>query len=155
MKGDQRILDSLQNLLNMEIAGRDQYLAHSGKYLDWGLSKLHAQMLHEMEEEQTHIDAIVNRMLFLEGSPDYAQKEKPNVGDSVVEMLRNDLDSEIEVARMLREIIQLCEQLADYETRNILQTLLHDTEMDHIYWLEQQHGLIEKMGLSNYLQSQM
>ena len=70
-------------------------------------------------------------------------------------MLQNDLDSEVEVARMLRQIIKLCEESGDYETRNILQTLLHDTEMDHIYWLEQQQGLIEKVGLSNYLQSQM
>lgn len=155
MKGNENIIDSLQNLLNLEIAGRDQYLAHSRKYLDWGLNKLHAQMQHEMEEEQTHIDAIADRMLYLEGNPDYTQKEKPNVGSSVQEMLQNDLDSEVEVARMLRQIIKLCEESGDYETRNILQTLLHDTEMDHIYWLEQQQGLIEKVGLSNYLQSQM
>ncbi len=155
MKGDKEILKNLQNLLNYELAARDQYLAHSRKYQDWGLTKLHAQMDHEMQEEQQHIDAIMNRMLFLEGDPDFTQRENPVVGDDVETMLRNDLEAEVDVAQLLRATMQMCEEKNDYDTRDILQVLLHDTEMDHIYWLEQQLGLIEKIGLPNYLQNQM
>ena len=155
MKGDKEILKNLQNLLNYELAARDQYLAHSRKYQDWGLTKLHAQMDHEMQEEQQHIDAIMNRMLFLEGDPDFTQRENPVVGDDVETMLRNDLEAEVDVAQRLRVTMQMCEEKNDYDTRDILQVLLHDTEMDHIYWLEQQLGLIEKIGLPNYLQNQM
>ena len=155
MKGDKEILKYLQNLLNYELAARDQYLAHSRKYQDWGLTKLHAQMDHEMQEEQQHIDAIMNRMLFLEGNPDFTQRENPVVGDDVETMLRNDLEAEVDVAQLLRNTMHMCEEKNDYDTRDILQVLLHDTEMDHIYWLEQQLGLIEKIGLPNYLQNQM
>ena len=155
MKGDKEILKNLQNLLNYELAARDQYLAHSRKYQDWGLTKLHAQMDHEMQEEQQHIDAIMNRMLFLEGDPDFTQRENPVVGDDVETMLQNDLEAEVDVAQLLRVTMQMCEEKNDYDTRDILQVLLHDTEMDHIYWLEQQLGLIEKIGLPNYLQNQM
>ncbi len=155
MKGDKEILKNLQNLLNYELAARDQYLAHSRKYQDWGLTKLHAQMDHEMQEEQQHIDAIMNRMLFLEGDPDLTQRENPVVGDDIETMLRNDLEAEVDVAQLLRVTMQMCEEKNDYDTRDILQVLLHDTEMDHIYWLEQQLGLIEKIGLPNYLQNQM
>jgi bacterioferritin len=155
VKGDKEILKNLQNLLNYELAARDQYLAHSRKYQDWGLTKLHAQMDHEMQEEQQHIDAIMNRMLFLEGDPDFTQRENPEVGNDVETMLRNDLEAEVDVAQILRVTMQMCEEKNDYDTRDILQVLLHDTEMDHIYWLEQQLGLIEKIGLPNYLQNQM
>ena len=99
MKGDKEILKYLQALLNYELAARDQYLAHSRKYQDWGLTKLHAQMDHEMQEEQQHIDAIMNRMLFLEGNPDFTQRENPVVGDDVETMLRNDLEAEVDVAQ--------------------------------------------------------
>ena len=155
MIGNKEILDRMQNLLNYEISARDQYLAHSRMYQDWGLNKLYAQMQHEMEEEQTHIDAIMNRMLFLGRTPDLTQKEPPTVGSNPREMLQNDLDAEVEVAELLRSTMHLCEKEQDFETRDILQKLLHDTEMDHIYWLEQQLGLIDKMGIQNYLQLQI
>ena len=155
MKGNNTILEMLQALLEHELSARDQYLAHSRKYQDWGLNKLFDQMNHEMEEEQQHIDAIVNRMLFLEGEPDYSKTVPPRVGGEVKEMLQNDLDAEIEVADMLKDTIKTCEEVRDYDTREILLKLLHDTEMDHIYWLEQQLGLIGKIGIENYLQSQV
>ncbi len=79
----------------------------------------------------------------------------PNVGDDVKQMLQNDLDAEVEVAQLLKNTVQVCEELHDYDSRNILIQLLHDTEMDHIYWLEQQLGLIDRIGLENYLQSQV
>ncbi len=155
MKGNDQVLAKLQELLNYELAARDQYLAHSRKFMDWGLTKLHERLDHEMTEELQHVDAIVNRMLFLEAEPDFSQQAKPEVGNDVVQMLKNDLDGEVLVARLLKETMSVCEEVGDYDTRDILQVLLHDTEMDHIYWLEQQLQLIDKIGLQNYLQTQM
>ncbi len=155
MKGAPEILEKLQNLLNYELSARDQYFAHSRMYQDWGLTKLFAQMSHEMEEEQQHADAIIDRMLFLEGDPDLSQRDDPKVGGNVREMLENDLEAEFAVAELLKDTMKTCEDLNDFETRDILQVLLHDTEMDHIYWLEQQLGLIDRIGIENYVQSQM
>jgi len=155
MKGHQEIIDALQNLLNHEMYARAQYLVYARQYQDWGMTKLFTQMQHDLQEEQVHIDAIMDRMLFLEGSPELSQKLPPKIGSDVQSMLQNDLDAEVEVAGILRSTMKLCEELKDFETRDILQKLLHDTEMDHIYTLEQQLGLIEKIGVENYLQSQI
>ena len=155
MKGNDRVLENLQMLLNGELAARDQYFAHSRKYKDWGLNKLYERLNHEMEEETEHADAIMERMLFLEAEPDMNAQDKANVGKDVVEMLKNDLATEYEVDANLKAVIAICEEEQDYDTREILVKQLDDTEMDHAYWLEKQLGLIEKVGLQNYIQSQM
>ena len=154
MKGHKKVVEQLQQLLNSELAARDQYLAHSRMYKDWGLLRLYQRINHEMQEETEHADALIQRMLFLETEPDFNQQEKARVGSNVKEMLQNDLEVEYEVSVALKEAIAVCEQEQDYETRDILLKLLDDTEMDHAYWLEQQLRLIEMMGLPNYLQSQ-
>lgn len=133
----------------------DQYLAHSKIYEDWGINKLHEKLSHEYEEELGHTKLLIERILFLEGHADTASREKVNIGNNVKEMLENDLAAERIVAESLRKIITRCEQEQDYISRDILITLLDDTEMDHIYWIEQHIGLIEKIGLPNYIQSQM
>jgi len=155
MKGNKKVLKHLQKLLNGELGARDQYFAHSRMYKDWGLNKLYERINHEMEEETEHADMLIERMLFLEYEPDFNQQDKARVGKTVPEMLKNDLDVEYEVVDALKEAIRVCEEVQDYDTREILTKLLDDTEMDHAYWLEQQLGLIEKIGLQNYLQSQM
>jgi bacterioferritin len=155
MKGNDKVLDHLQKLLNGELGARDQYFAHSRKYKDWGLEKLYQRINHEMEEETEHADMLIERMLFLEREPDFNQQDKARVGNTVPEMLQNDLDVEYEVVDALKEAIKVCEDEQDYDTRDILIKLLDDTEMDHAYWLEKQLGLIEKIGIQNYLQSQM
>ena len=155
MKGNKRVLKQLQKLLNGELAARDQYFAHSRMYRDWGLHKLYERINHEMEEETEHADALIERMLFLETQPDFSQQDKVRIGTKVTEMLKNDLEVEYEVDALLKKAIGVCEEEQDYETREILEKLLDDTEMDHAYWLEKQLGLIGKIGLKNYLQSQM
>lgn len=155
MKGNDRVLENLQMLLNGELAARDQYFAHSRKYKDWGLNKLYERLNHEMEEETEHADAIMERMLFLEAEPDMNSQDKANVGKDVENMLKNDLATEYEVDANLKAVIAICEEEQDYDTREILVKQLDDTEMDHAYWLEKQLGLIEKVGLQNYIQSQM
>lgn len=155
MQGNQKVIDLLNKQLTLELTSMDQYLAHSKIYEDWGISKLHEQLAHEYEEELDHAKKLTERILFLEGKADTASRAPINVGSNVKEMLENDLAAEKEVAESLRNIITVCEQENDYVTREILLALLNDTETDHIYWLEQHIGLIDKIGLANYIQSQM
>jgi len=155
MKGNQNVIDTLNKLLTNELSAADQYFIHSRMYQDWGLEKLFERIKHESEEELEHAAALVERILFLEGMPDVASREALNVGKDVPTMLKNDLAVEYDVGSQLKDAIALCEQEKDYQTREILEVLLKDTEEDHTYWLEQQLGLIERLGLENYLQSQM
>ncbi len=155
MKGNEKVLQHLQKLLNCELAARDQYMAHSRIYKDMGLHALYERLDHEMEEETEHADALIERMLFLETTPDFNQQDSVTVGTEITEMLQNDLNVEYSVINMLKEAMAVCEEVQDYDTREILTKLLDDSEMDHAYWLEQQLRLIKTIGMQNYLQSQM
>lgn len=155
MKGNQTIIGTLNKLLTNELSAADQYFIHSRMYEDWGLNKLFERIKHESEEELEHATALVQRILFLEGIPDVASREKLNIGKDVPSMLKSDLAVEYDVGNQLKEAIALCEIEKDYQSREILEVLLKDTEEDHTYWLEQQLGLIDKTGIENYLQSQM
>ena len=105
--------------------------------------------------EKGHAALLIERILFLEGVPDMTKRDPIHVGKDVPEMLQNDLQLEYAVTKALKEAISLCEQEQDYQTREILEQLLADTEEDHAYWLEIQLRLIKQIGLANYLQSQM
>lgn len=155
MKGNTKIIDILNKLLTNEMSAADQYFIHSRMYEDWGFKKLHERISHEQEEELEHASALIERILFLEGTPDIASRDPLRVGKDVPEMLTNDLQVEYEVGQALKDAIAVCEQEKDYQTREILEVLLRDTEEDHTYWLEQQLSLINKIGIQNYLQSQM
>lgn len=155
MKGNQRVIDAMNGLLAAELAAMDQYFIHSKMYEDWDLAKLHERVAHEFDDEKRHASALIERILFLEGTPDVVTREPINVGKDVSAMLRSDLELEYSVAGALKDAIGICEKERDYQTREILVQLLEDTEVDHAYWLEKQLGLIERMGLENYLQSQM
>jgi len=154
MQGNQAVIDYLNMLLGGELAARDQYFVHSRMYEDWGLRRLYERIDHEMQEEATHADAILKRLLFLGAKPNM-RSDEVHVGQDVVDALKIDLALEYAVRERLAKGIALCEQHADYVTRDILLAQLKDTEEDHTRWLEQQLGLIEKIGLQNYLQSQM
>ncbi len=155
MKGNQKVIDALNELLSYELAAMDQYFIHSEMYADWGLKKLHDRIAHEFDDEKGHAKALIERMLFLEGTPDMTKRTGFQVGTDVPSMLASDLRVEYEVANKLKETIALCEQEQDYATREMLEPLLEDTEVDHAWWLEQQLRLIKLLGLQNYLQSQL
>lgn len=154
MQGHPQVIECLKELLRGELAARDQYFAHSRQYEDQGFLRLYERMNHEMEEETQHADAILRRILFLGGKPDMRPHDF-TPGDTVEDMLRKDLATEYSVRDNLKAAMALCEQLADYNTRDLLLAQLRDTEEDHTYWLEKQLGLIEKVGRQNYLQAQM
>ena len=156
MKGNETIIKHLNALLAGELTAIDQYFIHSRMYEDWGYTKLFERIKHEHEEETEHATRLIQRILFLEGTPDLTNRiPEIKVGKTVPKMLKNDLKLEYLVVDHLRDVIAICEKEGDYETREILEVLLDDTEEDHTYWLEQQLGLIEHIGLNNYLQSQM
>ncbi|WP_133471567.1 bacterioferritin [Paraglaciecola marina] len=155
MLGKQIIIDKLNSLLAYELAAMDQYFIHSEMYQDWGLTKLYERISHEFDDEKGHATKLIERMLFLEGIPDMTKRDGLVIGTDVPSMLESDLRVEYVVAQALKDTISLCETEQDYVTRDMLLVLLDDTEMDHAHWLEQQLGLIKRLGLSNYLQSQM
>lgn len=155
MQGNQKIIDALNGLLAYELAAMDQYFLHSEMYKDWGLNKLHERIAHEFDDEKGHAQKLIERMLFLEGTPDMTQRTGFQVGTDVTSMLESDLRVEVAVTAELKKVIALCESEKDYVTREMLETLLDDTEMDHAYWLETQLGLIKRVGMQNYTQSQM
>lgn len=154
MKGHPDVVDYLNFLLRGELAARDQYFIHSRRYEDLGLQALHQRMQHEMEEETQHADALLKRILFLEGTPDM-RPEAFEPGVDVEDMLQRDLKVEYAVRAHLAAGVALCEQHGDYVSRGILVAQLVDTEEDHAHWLEQQLGLIRMLGLPLYLQRQM
>ena len=155
MKGNGQVIAHLNTLLAGELSAIDQYFIHSRMYENWGFSKLYERISHEVQDETNHADALIKRILFLEGTPDLSKRDPLHVGSTVEEMLKNDLALELQVVAHLRKVMAFCESVQDYQTREILQALLKDTEDDHTHWLEQQLGMIERIGLQNYLQSQM
>ncbi|WP_353573257.1 bacterioferritin [Candidatus Albibeggiatoa sp. nov. BB20] len=155
MKVENQVIEKLNTLLAGELAAIDQYWLHSRMYEDWGLQALYERIDHEVDDEKMHSDHLIRRILFLEGKPNIVTRDPVNIGSTVPEMLQNDLDVEYKVVKALKEVIAYCESVSDYVTRDILVQMLDDTERDHAHWLEQQLGLINRIGLENYTQSQM
>ena len=154
MRGDPEVVDYLNMLIGGELAARDQYLIHSRMYEDWGLSKIFERIDHESQEEAQHADALIRRVLFLDGTPNM-NRDGIETGTDVVTCLKADLALEYHVRDKLAQGVKLCEEKGDYVTRDMLRQQMNDTEEDHTYWLEKQLGLIELIGLQNYIQSQM
>ena len=155
MKGNDQVIAHLNTLLAGELSAIDQYFIHSRMYENWGFGKLYERIAHEVLDETNHADALIKRILFLEGTPDLSKRDPLHVGSTVEDMLKNDLALELQVVAHLRQVMAFCESVQDYQTREILQAMLKDTEDDHTHWLEQQLGMIERIGLQNYLQSQI
>nr|MBL8455243.1 bacterioferritin [Zoogloeaceae bacterium] len=153
MKGDKKIIDTLNDLLTGELTAVDQYLIHGEMYADFGLGHLAEKSLHESDHERQHARALIQRILFLEGVPDLGKRDPLNVGKDVVAMLKADLAVEYKVVGELKKAMAACEKAKDYVTRDMLGVQLEDTEMDHAYYLEKQLRLIELVGLQNYQQS--
>ena len=154
MQGNQAVLDYMNELLSGELAARDQYFIHSRLYSEWGYTKLFDRLNHEMEEETTHAEQFIRRILMLGGTPKMVRAEL-NIGTDVKSCIQADLNTEYEVRDALKKGIRLCEEAQDYVTRDLMLQQLKDTEEDHAHWLEQQLRQIEQMGLQNYLQSQL
>ena len=119
MKGSKKIVDRLNHLLSGELTAADQYFTHSRMYEDWGLGVLSERIKHESEEELEHADALIKRILFLDGTPDLSVRAGLKIGSTVAEMMANDLELEISVAGELKDAIQLAETETQYGSRRI------------------------------------
>ena len=139
MQGKPIIIAELNKLLAGELTAIDQYFIHSRMYQDWGYSKLFERISHESDEEKQHASWIIERILFLEGIPEMSLREPLHIGKTVPEMLQNDLELEYSVVKNLKAAIKLCEAEQDYQTREMLEKQLDDTENDHAYWLEKRN----------------
>ncbi|MBT3981673.1 MAG: bacterioferritin [Bacteriovoracaceae bacterium] len=155
MKGNQNIINHLNELLSLELTAIDVYFVHSRMYKDWGLTKLYQQFDHEKDDENIHATKLIERILLLEGTPILSKRVPIEIATDVKSMFSQGLDFELVVAKKLESGIQICEKEGDFVTREILLTLLKETEEDHINWLETNLELMEKIGIQNYQQSQM
>jgi len=154
MKGDARVIEYLNGVLRNELTAINQYFLHSRMYKDMGLKGLAEHEYHESIDEMKHADALVERVLFLDGLPNLQDIGRLRIGENALEMLECDLKLELEAIPLLREGIAHCEACQDYTSRELLEDILKSEE-DHVDWLETQLGLVDKVGLENYLQSQM
>jgi bacterioferritin len=154
MKGDSKVIEFLNNALTNELTAINQYFLHARMFKNWGLEKLNEKEYHESIDEMKHADALINRILFLEGLPNLQNLGKIMVGEDTGEILKCDLKLEQQAVPLLREAIAHCEKVADYPSRELFEDIL-ESEEEHIDWLETQLDLIEKIGLKNYQQSMM
>jgi len=154
MQGDTRVIEYLNGVLRNELTAINQYFLHSRMYKDMGLKGLAEHEYHESIDEMKHADALVERVLFLDGLPNLQDIGRLRIGENALEMLECDLKLELEAIPLLREGIAHCENCQDYTSRELLEDILKSEE-DHVDWLETQLGLVDKVGLENYLQSQM
>jgi len=154
MKGNPEVIVHLNRILTNELTAVNQYFLHARMLEDWGLNKLGAYVYQESIGEMKHADAIIKRVLFLEGLPNVQDMHKLKIGENITEMLNADLGVETQNRDDLGGAIAHCEAVKDFPSREVLDMILVDTE-EHIDWLETQLSLIEKVGLQNYLQTQM
>ena len=155
MRGDKNIVSMLNELLTGELTATDQYLIHGEMYADMGLDIIAEHTLHESLHEREHAQAIIQRILFLEGKPNLSKRDALDIGKDVISMLESDLKFEFKVVNTLKKAIASCEKAQDFVTREMLVIQLDDTEMDHAYFLEKQLNLIKLVGVENYQQSQI
>jgi bacterioferritin len=154
MKGDPQVIDHLQAQLKNELTAINQYFLHYRMLKHWGLDRLAKKEYEESIGEMKHADKLMDRIFMLDGLPNLQDLAKLNVGEDVPEILQCDLMAETGAQATIKAGIAHCETVRDYVSRDLLQEILDDTE-EHIDFLETQIDLVDKVGLPNYLQSQM
>ncbi len=154
MKGDPNIIKLLNDQLTNELTAINQYFLHARMYKHWGFGKLAKKEYEESIGEMKHADKLIDRILMLEGLPNLQALHKLMIGENVPEMLDCDLQLEKIAQQTVKDGIAACEAARDYVSRELFQHILDDTE-EHIDWIETQKDLIDKVGVQNYLQSQM
>ncbi|QFU03016.1 Bacterioferritin [Halomonas sp. THAF5a] len=154
MKGDSKVIEHLNTALGNELVAINQYFLHAKMYKDWGLKALAKWEYDESIEEMNHADKLIERILFLEGIPNLQDLGKLHIGENVREMLECDLKIEHAGRQDYIDAITYCEQVKDYVSRDLFRDILADEE-EHIDHIETELGLIDKVGIENYLLKQM
>ena len=153
MKGNDKLLTVLNQLLADELTAINQYMVHSEMCDNWGYSKLHKAIEKQAREEMHHAEWLIRRILFLEGIPVVSKLNPIRIGQTVLEMVSNDQDAELGAVRAYNAAINLAHEVADQSTVELLTKILK-MEEDHVDWAEIQRAQIEQMGLENYLANQ-
>jgi len=154
MKGDAKVIELLNKALGNELIAINQYFLHAKMYKDWGMKNLAEYEYHESIDEMKHADKLTDRILFLEGMPNLQDLGALRIGENTKEMLECDLALEHDALPDLKEGIVYSESIGDFISRDLFKEIL-EAEEEHIDWLETQLGLIEKMGIQNYIQAQI
>jgi bacterioferritin len=154
MKGDSKVIALLNKALGNELIAINQYFLHAKMYKDWGMTNLAEYEYHESIDEMKHADLLLDRSFFLEGLPNLQDLGALRIGEDTKEMLECDLALEHDAIPDLRDGVSYCEEVNDNVSRALFNSIL-ESEEEHVDWLESQLGLIEKMGIENYIQAQI
>jgi bacterioferritin len=153
MKGDKDVIKFLNAVLRNELTAINQYFLHSRMLDDWGLTRLGAYEYKESLDEMKHADKLTQRILFLEGLPNFQDMGKLMIGQDVKEILQCDLNLEMQALPALKDAVAHCEKVGDYVSRELFEEIL-ESEEEHVDWLETQLDQVERMGIENYVQLQ-
>jgi len=153
MKGDEKVIEFLNAALKNELTAINQYWLHYRLLDHWGIARLADYEKHESIDEMKHADILSERILFLDGLPNFQMLGRLRIGETVEEVLRSDLALEGDAIPLLRDAIAHCETVRDYVSRDLFRRIL-DNEEEHVDFLERQFDMIERMGIQNYIQLQ-
>jgi len=154
MKGDPQVIEALNRALTVELTAINQYFCQAKMCKNWGYHKLAKKHYVESLGEMKHAEKLIDRILFLDGTPDIARYDVIRVGTNIEEQFKNDLVLEMGGVKHYNAVVDLCIKLKDNGTRELVAPILVESE-EHVDWLETQIGLIESVGLQNYLTEQM
>jgi bacterioferritin len=154
MKGDPKVVAVLSEVLKAELTAINQYFLHAEMCSNWGYEKLYQHTREESIEEMRHAEVLIERILYLDATPNMSDYFKIQIGRNVAEQLKNDLEVEYEAVKRLNAGIKTCVEVGDNGSRDLLQKILDDEEV-HIDWLEGQLHAIEETGIQNYLAQQI
>ena len=154
MKGDAKVIEFLNKVLYNELTAINQYFLHAKMLKNWGLKELAEHEYHESIDEMKHADKLSERILFLDGLPNFQALGRLRIGENPLEVLRADLALELDAVPLLREAIAHCETVNDYVSRKLFADIL-ESEEEHVDWIETQLSLIERIGEPNYLAQQL
>lgn len=154
MKGDAKVIEFLNKVLFNELTAINQYFLHAKMLKNWGLKELAEHEYHESIDEMKHADKLSDRILFLDGLPNFQALGKLKIGETPREILQCDLALELEALQLLKDAIVHCEGVGDFTSRQLFADIL-DSEEEHIDWIETQLSLIERIGEQNYLAQQL